>query len=156
MPQFDTLTLVSQVFWVLVVFLLQYIIALFVVIPAFRKLFGSRKSYIAQQIKDAEALMNRAEELKSSYEEKIALAKKYNADSIDLAMQEIKEMADKRISELDKQFSKELHEYEEEVTEFYKSMSGDLEKLTLETAEDIIQKVTNHSVNKKKLEKYIN
>ncbi len=156
MPQFDTLTLASQVFWVLVVFLLQYIIALFVVIPVFRKLFGSRKSYIVQQIKDAEALMNRAEELKISYEEKIALAKKYNADSIDLAMQEIKEMADKRVSELDKQFSKELHEYEEEVTEFYKSMSGDLEKLSLETAEDIIQKVTNHSVNKKKLEKYIN
>lgn len=156
MPQFDTLTLASQVFWVLAIFLLQYVIALYIVIPGFKKLFGSRKSYITQQIKDAEVLMGRAEELKKSYEEKIALAKKYNADSIDLAMQEIKDIADKRVSELDKQFSKELHEYEEEVTEFYKSMSGDLEKLTLDTAEDIIQKVTNHSVNKKKLEKYIN
>ena len=156
MPQFDTLTLASQVFWVLVVFLLQYVIALFLVIPAFKKLFGSRKGYIVQQIKDAEDLMGRAEELKKSYDEKISLAKKYNADSIDLAMQEIKDLADKKLSELDKQFSKELHEYEEEVTEFYKSMSGDLEKLTLDTAEDIIQKVTNHSVNKKKLGKYIN
>jgi F-type H+-transporting ATPase subunit b len=156
MPQFDISTLASQVFWVLVVFLIQYLIALFVIIPTFRKLFSSRKSYIAKQIREAEELMARAEELKRSYEEKIASAKKFNADSIDLAMQEIKDIADKRVAELDKQFSKELHAYEKEVTDFYKSMSDDFEKLTLDTAEEIIRKVTNRAVNKKKLEKYIN
>lgn len=156
MPQFDISTLASQIFWILVVFLLQYIATLFVIIPAFKRMFSTRKSYIAKQIKEAEELMARAEELKASYEEKIVLAKKYNADSIDIAMKEIKEIADKRIAELDKQFSQELHDYEKEVSEFYKSMSDDFEKLTLDTAEEIIKKVTNQTVNRKKLEKYIN
>ncbi|MBP9792038.1 MAG: hypothetical protein KBC27_02395 [Rickettsiales bacterium] len=156
MPQFDVSTFASQVFWVLSIFLLQYLVALFVIIPAFRKLFGSRKSYVAKQIQEAEALMARAEDLKKSYEEKIELAKKYNSDSLDVAMKEIKEMADKKIAELDKQFSQELHEYEREVSDFYQSMSEDFEKLTLDTAEEIIKKVTNQSVNRKKLEKYIN
>ena len=156
MPQFDITTLASQVFWVLTIFLLQYIVALFVIIPAFQKLFSFRKSYIAKQISEAEELMTRAEELKSSYEDKISLAKKHNSDSIDIVMQEIKDLAENKIADLDKQFSKELNAYEKEVEDFYKSMSHDFEKLSLDTAEEIIKKVTNNSVSRKKLEKYIN
>lgn len=156
MPQFDISTFGSQVFWVLTIFLIQYIVALFVIIPAFRKVFSLRKSYVVQQIQEAEVLMLKAEELKTSYDEKIELAKKYNADSIDAVLKEIKELSDKRILELDRRSSQELHKYEKEVSDFYKSMTSDFEKLTLDTAEEIIKKVTNQAVNRKKLDKYIN
>ncbi len=100
--------------------------------------------------------MARSENLKQAYAEKLLLIKQHNVEQIELATQEMKRISLEAIAKLDQECNKEFLSYEQELRNFYKTSESDLDKVTMDMAEEIIRKVTNDPVNRKKIDKYNN
>ena len=93
MPLFEVSTFVSQIIWMLGVFLLLYVVVLFLIIPTFRGVFDVRSRYIAKKLEESEVLLAQSENLKQAYEEKILLIKQNNVEQLELATQEMKKIS---------------------------------------------------------------
>ena len=75
MPQLDTSTYVSQVFWLVVSFCLLLMIMRFVIVPRIRVVLDARARYIENYIRKAEKLQENALASLEKYDRTIAEAK---------------------------------------------------------------------------------
>lgn len=156
MPQFNLATFPGQIFWLIAVFALQYLIIAKLIVPGFKLLFNKRKNYLDQQLKDAEELAKKAEELRSDYEKKLEEAKKEHSDLLSKAAKEIELESNAKLSASEKEFTKELHQQEESIKKAKKSIETAVDEATLTLASGLIDKIIHVKVSKKKLSKYMN
>ncbi|NRA73816.1 MAG: hypothetical protein HRU36_03635 [Rickettsiales bacterium] len=156
MPQFDFTTFPNQIIWLVVIFALQYLIIAKVVIPRFKGLFSRRESHLDQQLKQAEESSKKAEELRLDYEQKLEEVKHQHEDMMRKTSKKIELEAEAKISELEKEFAVETKKYEEDFKKANRNINAALNEVSLDLAVDILDKVTQTKVNKKKLVKYIN
>ena len=70
MPQFDLAAFPGQMFWLVIVFALQYLIIAKLVVPGFKVLFNKRRNHLDTQFQQAEEFSQKAEALRLDYEKK--------------------------------------------------------------------------------------
>lgn len=75
MPQLDTSTFSSQLFWLVVCFLALYVILSYIVLPKISRALETREDTIEEKINTASTYRERAEDLLADYEKILAEAK---------------------------------------------------------------------------------
>ncbi|MBL8676989.1 MAG: hypothetical protein JNJ47_06185 [Alphaproteobacteria bacterium] len=75
MPQLNTLTYTSQLFWLGIFFLALYLILAYIILPKITHILEMREETIEEKLNKASTYREQAEDLRADYEEILAQAK---------------------------------------------------------------------------------
>jgi F-type H+-transporting ATPase subunit b len=143
MPQLDTSTFASQLFWLVVCFLALYFILSYIALPKISKVLETREQTIEGKINKASLYREQAEDLLNEYEATLAKAREEahlyykssaSAISADIALKE-KDILDK--------LSNRLHLAEQTLYRSRVDAGQEMGSIAEEIANLILDKITN-------------
>ncbi|MBX9621171.1 MAG: hypothetical protein K2X28_03940 [Alphaproteobacteria bacterium] len=150
MPQLDTLTYSSQLFWLGVCFLALYLILAYVVLPKITRIFENREDTIEEKLNKASTYREQAENLRADYEEILAQAKEKAHQHLKATSTTISAtIANKQKDFLDK-LSDRLHVAEQELYRSRLESGKEIESLARDVANTIFLKLTGKAGSFKK------
>ncbi len=156
MPLLDPSNFSSQSFWLLVFFAIQYVIIARFVNPSFQKLFATRKEYIEKQIEIADQFTKEAEMLKEEYEKSLEEAKRQNIEKMNLLIEKIKQDSANKLEHLEHELQMEHERSEKRIHNFIENSSEELNEIAIDTAINVISKISGKKPEKAELTKYLN
>jgi len=142
MPQLDTSTYPSQLFWLVVCFLALYFILSYIAIPKIKRVLVVREATFEEKINQASLYRETAESLLSEYEDTLAHAREEaqrRYKSVSSATSS--EMANKRKDLLDK-INDRLHLADQDLYRARLDVGSQLHPVALEVAAAILKKLT--------------
>ena len=153
MPQLEITTYPSQIFWLVVSFLILYLIMSKIIIPKISSVIKNRESEIKNNIhiseqmyKDTEIINNEYEEIKKNIEEEARGIINY-----------LKETTNKKITKnnesLKKRLEQKLEKNEQEIINKKKKALKEINKISLNLSEEILKKLSNENREIKKIKK---
>ena len=148
MPQLNPEYWVSQIFWLIIIFVSLYVALSKLILPKISKNLETRKSQILDNLDQAEKFKEKAEKKTKEYE-KILNETKNEAKVI---MTESKKLVNQSIRKkrdhLKKEIEKEVHKTEEEIKLFKKNSINNINKIAIETSSNIVKSIINLDLNK--------
>jgi len=156
MPLLEPSNFISQIFWLLVFFIIQYLLMAKFIIPAFSRTINGRRNFIHNKIIQADKMATKAEKLKKDYEEKLNKAKLDNINQMNELIEKIKKESDQQMQILDHELAEDYLKNEKRIKDFIEYSSNDIDKLAIETAYNLVSKIAEKKVNKSDLNKYLN
>ncbi|AIL64974.1 ATP synthase subunit b 2 [Rickettsiales bacterium Ac37b] len=134
MPQLDPSSYLSQIFWLVVTFILLYGLLHYITVPMMQKLLQKRQDVIADNLKKAEELKKKAELIEEQYNISIKEAHLHSANLIQEANNKINNEMVLRLQELDSVIKEYSHVAEERMVilkqELAKNLAIQAESLT--------------------------
>lgn len=149
MPQLDTTTFPSQLFWLLVCFVALYFILSYIALPKISKVLETREQTIEAKINKASLYREQAEDLLKEYETILAKAKEeahihYKSSASAISV----DMTHKQKDILDK-LSNRLHLAEQTLYRSRVDAGQELGSISEEIANLILDKLTGNTPRKK-------
>ena len=156
MPQLEITTYPSQIFWLVVSFLILYLIMSRIIIPRISSVIKNRESEIKNNIHIAEQMYKDTEIINNEYEE----TKKNIENEARGIINHLKETTSKKINNstelLKKRLEQKLEKNEQEIINKKKKVLKEIKKISLNLSEEIIRKISNgKSGQKNKLKSII-
>ena len=149
MPQLEITTYPSQIFWLVVSFLILYLIMSRIIIPRISSVIKSRESEIKNNIHISEQMYKDTEIINNEYEE---IKKEIEGEARGI-INYLKETTNKKITKntdlLKKRLEQKLKKNEQEIINKKKKVLKEIKKISLNLSEEILKKLSN----KKKLKK---
>ena len=149
MPQLEITTYPSQIFWLVVSFLILYLIMSRIIIPRISSVIKSRESEIKNNIHIAEQMYKDTEIINNEYEE----TKKNIENEARGIINHLKETTNKKIKNstelLKKRLEQKLEKNEQEIINKKKKVLKEIKKISLNLSEEILKKLSK----KKKIKK---
>ena len=149
MPQLEITTYPSQIFWLVVSFLILYLIMSRIIIPRISSVIKSRETEIKNNIHISEQMYKDTEIINNEYEE----TKKKIEEEARGIINHLKETTSKKIAKntdsLKKKLEDILEKSEQEIINNKKKVLKEINKISLNLSEEILKKLSN----KKKLKK---
>ena len=148
MPQLNPEYWVSQIFWLIIIFVSLYVVLSKLILPKISKNLETRKSQILDNLDQAEKFKEKTEKKIKEYE-KILNETKNEAKVI---MTESKKLVNQSIRKkrdhLKKEIEKEVQKVEEEIKLFKKNSINNINKIAIETSSNIVKSIINLDLNK--------
>ena len=158
MPQFNTKSFNSQLFWLIITFSALYITITYFILPRIRENIRLRKNKIANDLERAENIKAEIENMISQSNIKLEEAKHQAQRMIKEAMLRSNKEYDNQIDNIKKQIANMQIKAEKNITEYKKSLEKDIEKSTISLCAVILSKLNykNSSADKiqEKLSKF--
>ncbi len=156
MPQLEITTYPSQIFWLVVSFLILYLIMSRIIIPRISSVIKSRETEIKNNIHISEQMYKDTEIINNEYEE----TKKNIENEARGIINHLKETTSKKINNstelLKKRLEQKLEKNEQEIINNKKKVLKEIKKISLNLSEEIIRKISNgKSGQKNKLKSII-
>jgi len=156
MPQLEITTYPSQIFWLVVSFLILYLIMSRIIIPKISSVIKNRESEIKNNIHISEQMYKDTEIINNEYEE----TKKNIENEARGIINHLKETTSKKINNstelLKKRLEQKLEKNEQEIINNKKKVLKEIKKISLNLSEEIIRKISNgKSGQKNKLKSII-
>ena len=156
MPQLEITTYPSQIFWLVVSFVILYLIMSRFIIPKISSVIKSRESEIKNNIHISEQMYKDTEIINNEYEE----TKKNIENEARGIINHLKETTSKKINNstelLKKRLEQKLEKNEQEIINNKKKVLKEIKKISLNLSEEIIRKISNgKSGQKNKLKSII-
>ena len=149
MPQLEITTYPSQIFWLVVSFLILYLIMSRVIIPKISSVIKSRESEIKNNIHISEQMYKDTEIINNEYEE----TKKKIEEEARGIINHLKETTSKKIAKNTESLKKKLEDIleknEQEIINNKKKVLKEIKKISLNLSEEIIRKISNGKSEKK-------
>ena len=130
MPQFNSKTFSSQLFWLILSFSILYLLVSFVLLPRIRENIRLRKNKISNDIERAEKIKNEIEKMTLMYNNKIEDAKNKAKNMVKKSLIKSANEYNDQLEIVKKQIDKKRTEAEEKI----KSYRNDIEKTILTSA----------------------
>tara|TARA_B100000700_G_scaffold28632_1_gene27470 strand:- start:487 stop:1077 length:591 start_codon:yes stop_codon:yes gene_type:complete len=147
MPQLDTKFWFSQIFWLILSFGILFIILSKFILPKISGNLEARRSQILENIEKADEQRKNSEEKTKQYEDAILKskneAKKYFNDAKQKILSDIK----KKSNNLENQIGNEIKSAEEEIIKLKLNSAGTINKIAIETSQDLIKQIIGAEVN---------
>tara|TARA_Y100000591_G_scaffold286785_1_gene269958 strand:+ start:145 stop:735 length:591 start_codon:yes stop_codon:yes gene_type:complete len=147
MPQLNPEFWVSQIFWLTITFGILYLFLSKIILPKISANLESRKLQISDNIEAADKQREESENKLREYDE-ILLSSKIEAKN---TFNQVREKALKDISSkkefLDKQIDEEIKKAENEINQLKKDAPTKINKIAIETASELTQKLIGAEVN---------
>jgi len=147
MPQLNPEFWASQVFWLILVFTILYLIIWKIFLPRIAYSIENRKSKIVEDINEAQKLKEGVEKKVIEYNEIINNSKKEAKKIID----DNRKKLDRDIEDKKKKFSEEieneLKKIEKEIVNLKKDSELNIKKIATETSSEIIKQIIGTEVN---------
>ena len=155
MPQLEIATYPSQIFWLVVSFLILYLIMSRIIIPRISSVIKSRESEIKNNIHISEQMYKDTEIINNEYEE----TKKNIEDEARGIINHLKEITNKKINKstelLKKRLEQKLEKNEQEIINKKKKALKEINKISLTLSDEILKKLSNKKEIKKKKLKHL-
>ena len=155
MPQLEISTYPSQIFWLVVSFLLLYLIMSRIIIPRISSVIKSRENEIKNNIHISEQMYKDTEIINNEYEE----TKKNIEDEARGIINHLKEITNKKINKstelLKKRLEQKLEKNEQEIINKKKKALKEINKISLTLSDEILKKLSNKKEIKKKKLKHL-
>ena len=149
MPQLEITTYPSQIFWLVISFLLLYLIMSRIIIPRISSVIKSRETEIKNNIHISEQMYKDTEIINDEYEE----TKKNIENEARQIINHLKETTNKKITTktdlLKKRLEQKLEKNEQEIIKQKKKTIKEINKISLNISEEILKKL----LNKKKIKR---
>ena len=155
MPQLEITTYPSQIFWLVISFLLLYLIMSRIIIPRISSVIKSRETEIKNNIHISEQMYKDTEIINDEYEE----TKKNIENEARQIINHLKETTNKKITKntelLKKRLEQKLEKNEKEIINKKKKALKEINKISLNLSEEILKKLSNKKKIKKNTLKHL-
>lgn len=144
MPQLDTTTFASQLFWLGICFLVLYFILSFSLVPKITGILENRNSVRQQKINQASIYREQAEGLLVDYERTLTQARKDAHEHYQSIVSTTNAAIEQKKREMQGKLEEQLRLAEQKLYRARVEASADLHSLSQEIADEILEKLTGH------------
>ena len=141
MPQFDTSTFASQIFWLVITFVTLYLVMWRVVAPRIAEVLESRRRRIEVNLEKAEALKKDAAAALAAYEKALAGARADARAVVAEAQARINEAAQRQEAELGKRLVEQVAQTEAGIAWALEAAMTGVHQAAAEAAADVAAKL---------------
>ena len=147
MPQLNPEFWVSQIFWLTLTFGVLYVILSKLILPKISANLESRKSQISDNIEAAAKSREESEAKLKEFEEIISKSKNEAKNIYNQAREKVLKDIKAKSEVLDKQIDDEIKKAEDEINHLKKEAPTKINKIAIETASELTQKLIGAEVN---------
>ena len=147
MPQLNPEFWVSQIFWLTLTFGILYVILSKLILPKINANLESRKSQISDNIEAADKSREESEAKLKEFEEIISKSKNEAKNIYNQAREKVLKDIKAKSEVLDKQIDDEIKKAEDEINHLKKEAPTKINKIAIETASELTQKLIGAEVN---------
>ena len=147
MPQLNPDYWVSQIFWVILVFTILYVILWKIILPKINENLENRKSQILTDLDDAQKFKDQSEENISEYNKIFNQAKQDAKKILDETRKKINLDIENKNNQFNLEIKKEIENAEKEIKTLKLSSITDINKISIETSSEIVRKMVGTEVN---------
>ena len=155
LPQLDITTWPSQLFWLVVTFVIGYILISSLVAPSISSVLENRSAKISNDLETAKKAQDNAKEVYTSYEESLSEARSQAAIAAAKALEEAKAETASRDAAINKKLAASAKKAEARLSEMRDEALSSLEDLATETSQKIIAELTPVKVTKAVVKKHV-
>ena len=155
LPQLDITTWPSQLFWLVVTFLIGYFLISLLVAPSISSVLENRSTKISDDLKTAKQAQDDAKDVYNSYEESIREARLQAAIAAAKALEEAKAETASRNTAINKKLAASAKKAETRLSEVREEALSSLEDLATETSQKIIAELTPVKVTKAVVKRHV-
>ena len=148
MPQLNTEFWPAQVFWLILIFSILYIIIWKIFLPRITYSVENRKSRIVNDLDEAQKLKESAEIKLKEYNKIIENSKNEAKKIIDEERKKLDQDIKTKKKNFNDQIEKELVSIEKEIKDLKKTSLSNISKIASETSAELIKNIINTEVNK--------
>ena len=147
MPQLNPEYWVSQIFWVILIFGILYVILWRIILPKINVNLENRKSQILTDLNDAQKFEDQSKEKLSEYNQILNQAKQEAKKILDGTRKKINRDIESKKNQFNLEIKKEIEKAEKEIKMIKLSSIEDINKIAIETSSEIIRKIIGTEVN---------
>ena len=167
MPQLNPEFWIAQIFWLILIFSILYLITWKIFLPKITYSIENRKSRIVNDLDEAQKLKENAEKKLKEYNKIIENSKKEAKKIIDDSKKKLDKDIEIKKQKFNNEIEKELLAAEKEIKDLRKSSISNINTIATETTTEVIKQIINIEVNrssasaivsdlvKRKLEKHV-
>jgi len=150
MPQLDPTSFLSQLFWLLIVFSLMYIIIAKSALPQIGRVLQNRKEKISSDLERASDLKGEAETLEEECHDTLQEAREAASKSILAAQTKVDaRLAEERVK-LDKKLQKQSADAEKKLAAARTQALDEVSLVSQDLSQDIVKKLTGMDISSAK------
>ena len=147
MPQLDPKFWVSQIFWLTFTFGVLYVVLSKLILPKISANLESRKSQVSDNIEAADKQREESEAKLKEYEEVVSKSKIQAKNIFNQVREKALKDINKKKEILDQQIDDEIRKVEDEINQLRKDAPTKINKMAIETASELTQKLIGAEVN---------
>ena len=167
MPQLNPEYWYAQIFWLILIFSILYLIIWKVFLPRISNNIENRRLRIINDLNETEKLKENAEKKLKEYEKIIENSKKEAKKILQENQKKLENDLDKKKQILDEEINKEIKAAENEIMSLKKSSINSINKIAIEISSEILKQTIGKELNmssvsavvedisKKKVDKYL-
>ena len=147
MPQLNPDYWISQVFWVILIFGILYVILWRAILPKITENLENRKSQILTDLDDAQKFKDQSKEKLSEYNKILNQTKQEAKKILDVARKKINRDIENKKNQFNLEIDKEIKNAEKEIKTLKLASIKDINKIAIEISFEIIRKIAATEVN---------
>ena len=147
MPQLNTEFWASQIFWLILIFSILYIIIWKIFLPKITDIIENRKSRIIGDLNETQKLKENAEKKLSEYNKIIEDTKKEAKKVIEDNKKKLENDIKSKKQKFNEEIEKELMSVEKEIKSLKKLSISSINKIAAEVSSEVIKQLVGTSVN---------
>ncbi|MGN0914550.1 MAG: hypothetical protein ACI4OW_06625 [Alphaproteobacteria bacterium] len=148
MPQLDTSTFASQLFWLCICFFTMLFIMSKIIIPKIADILEQRQRKIDSYLNKAYQIKLQAEEALKKYQDALTDATQKANASLAETQNELNQLVEKKQQDLDLRLHKKIMEGEAEIEQSREDALNKVKSISEELALEIIKKIGIDGINK--------
>ena len=156
MPQLNPEFWAAQIFWLILIFSILYLIIWKIFLPKITYSIENRKSRIVNDLDEAQKLKENAEKKLNEYNIIIEKSKKEAKKIIEDSKKKLDRDIENKKQKFNDEIEKELVATEEEIKDLKKSSISNINHIATETTTEIIKQIINTQVNKSSVSAIVN
>jgi F-type H+-transporting ATPase subunit b len=156
MPQLNPEFWAAQIFWLLLIFSMLYIVIWKIFLPKITNSIENRKSKVVNDLNEAGKLKERAENKLKEYDEIIEQSKKEAKKIFQESVKELAQNIEKKKDKFNDEIEKEIEIVEKEILKLRHSSLESVSKIATETSAELIKKIINTEVNNSNVSAIVN
>jgi len=155
MPQFNPEWFASQIFWLVVLFLVLYFLMSRIALPRMAQIMEERQDKIEDDLAKAEKLKSEADEVYRAYEEHLAEARQQAQKLLKETSEKLSNEQQERHEAFTQELNKKTEEAEQRIASAKQEALDNLQSVAGEVAQDATAKLIGSKVGQDKAEKAV-
>ena len=156
MPQLNTEYWAAQIFWLILIFAILYLIIWKIFLPRITYSIENRKSRLVNDFDEVQKLKENAEKKLNEYNIIIEKSKKEAKKIIEDSKKKLDRDIESKKQKFNDEIEKELVAAEKEIKDLKKSSISNINHIATETTTEIIKQIINTQVNKSSVSAIVN
>lgn len=147
MPQLNPDYWISQIFWVILIFGMLYVILWRTILPKINENLENRKSQILTDLDNAQKFEDKSKEKLSDYNKILNQAKQEAKKILDTTKKKVNRDIENKKKQFNLEIKKEIEKAEKEIKTLKLSSIENINKIAIETSSEIVRKIISTEVN---------